>query len=233
MIAWIATFISIISLSFTAPALAQTPPGPEAGQIPTFHMTGDVGLLSNYINRGLTYTDQDPALQGSFWFNFGSQFRLGVWGSNVNFADESTHFNLHLNADIRVVFSPNSNLTLRFTDEQYFDSSLRRGRITGIVLNTFNLKTTIETLTNWEGTGEGATYYNFRYKWEFNPAFYTEASLGYSQVKSADFSSYFDGGGYINYKGGQILWMTGLTYAAEESLGRGGLQFVLGAKTEF
>jgi uncharacterized protein (TIGR02001 family) len=43
-----------------------------------------VGLFSQYIFRGLTQTDRDPALQGNFDINHSSGLYLGMWGSNVS-----------------------------------------------------------------------------------------------------------------------------------------------------
>ena len=49
-----------------------------------FTTSGSVGLFSQYIFRGLTQTDRDPALQGNFDINHSSGLYLGMWGSNVS-----------------------------------------------------------------------------------------------------------------------------------------------------
>lgn len=49
-----------------------------------FETSGSVGLFSQYIFRGLTQTDRDPALQGNFDINHSSGLYLGMWGSNVS-----------------------------------------------------------------------------------------------------------------------------------------------------
>ena len=49
-----------------------------------FATSGSVGLFSQYIFRGLTQTDRDPALQGNFDINHPSGLYLGMWGSNVS-----------------------------------------------------------------------------------------------------------------------------------------------------
>jgi uncharacterized protein (TIGR02001 family) len=49
-----------------------------------FTTSGSVGLFSQYIFRGLTQTDRDPALQGNFDINHTSGLYLGMWGSNVS-----------------------------------------------------------------------------------------------------------------------------------------------------
>ena len=47
-------------------------------------LTGNVGIYSQYIFRGLTQTDRKPALQGGFDYSHSSGFYLGTWASNVS-----------------------------------------------------------------------------------------------------------------------------------------------------
>jgi uncharacterized protein (TIGR02001 family) len=52
--------------------------------------TGSVAVTSEYFFRGLSQTDDKPAVQGGlgYSYNFGSvTASAGFWGSNVNFAD--------------------------------------------------------------------------------------------------------------------------------------------------
>ena len=49
-----------------------------------FTTSGSVGLFSQYIFRGLTQTDRDPALQGNVDVNHSTGLYLGMWGSNVS-----------------------------------------------------------------------------------------------------------------------------------------------------
>lgn len=47
-------------------------------------LTGNVGLYSQYIFRGLTQTNKEPALQGGFDYSHSSGFYAGTWMSNVS-----------------------------------------------------------------------------------------------------------------------------------------------------
>lgn len=59
-------------------------------------ISGNVALTSNYIFRGVTQNNEDPALQGGFDWEDKSGFYLGVWGSNVDFGgDESTELDFY------------------------------------------------------------------------------------------------------------------------------------------
>ena len=64
--------------SLAAPASAQT----------EVDVAFNVGVVSDYVFRGASQTDEEPALQGGVDFTAGS-FYAGVWGSNVDFFDDT------------------------------------------------------------------------------------------------------------------------------------------------
>jgi len=64
----------------TATSHAQQPAAPQSPH--TF--TGNVGLYSQYIFRGLKQTDGDPALQGGFDYSHSSGLYAGTWASNIS-----------------------------------------------------------------------------------------------------------------------------------------------------
>jgi len=51
-------------------------------------ITGNVGLYSQYIFRGLTQTNREPALQGGFDYSHASGFYAGTWASNISWLKE-------------------------------------------------------------------------------------------------------------------------------------------------
>lgn len=57
------------------PAAAPASPNP---------LTANVGLFSQYIFRGITYTREKPAIQGGFDYVDPSGWYVGFWGSNVS-----------------------------------------------------------------------------------------------------------------------------------------------------
>ena len=76
-----------------AVALAQAPAAAPA-PTPEHTFTGNVGLFSQYIFRGLTQTDRDPALQGGFDYGHSSGFYAGTWASNISWLKENASLNL-------------------------------------------------------------------------------------------------------------------------------------------
>ncbi len=52
-------------------------------------ISGNVSLTTDYVWRGYSQTDEDPAISGGFDFESESGFSVGVWGSNVGFAPDA------------------------------------------------------------------------------------------------------------------------------------------------
>jgi uncharacterized protein (TIGR02001 family) len=48
-------------------------------------VTGNIALTSDYVSRGVSYSDNDPAVQGGFDWSHSSGVYAGIWGSNVRF----------------------------------------------------------------------------------------------------------------------------------------------------
>jgi uncharacterized protein (TIGR02001 family) len=66
-------------------AAALTPAAGLAADPPPEHtLTGNIGLYSQYIFRGLTQTNREPALQGGFDYAHASGLYAGTWGSNIS-----------------------------------------------------------------------------------------------------------------------------------------------------
>ena len=66
-------------------AAAMTPMTGLAADPPPEHtITGNVGLYSQYIFRGLAQTNKEPALQGGFDYAHASGLYAGTWASNIS-----------------------------------------------------------------------------------------------------------------------------------------------------
>lgn len=52
-------------------------------------LTGNVGLFSQYIFRGLNQTDRRPAIQGGFDYGHSSGLYAGTWASNISWLQDS------------------------------------------------------------------------------------------------------------------------------------------------
>jgi len=68
-----------------APAPAAAAPAPE----PDWTFTGNVGLYSQYVFRGISQTNEKPALQGGFDLGHKSGFYVGTWASNISWLSDA------------------------------------------------------------------------------------------------------------------------------------------------
>ena len=69
---------TLVAMALYGTAVRAAEPEPE------HQLTGNFGLFSEYIFRGLTQTDGDPAVQGGFDYAHSSGFYLGTWASNIS-----------------------------------------------------------------------------------------------------------------------------------------------------
>ena len=77
----------LAALASTA-ALASA--GAASAQSSDVDVAFNIGVVSDYVFRGVSQTDQDPALQGGIDATFGdSGFYAGAWASNVDFGDDT------------------------------------------------------------------------------------------------------------------------------------------------
>lgn len=72
--------LGALLLASTAPALAQDDTAPP----PPFTVTGAVTAITDYRFRGLTQTNDNPAIQGTVNVNSSSGFYAGVWTSTID-----------------------------------------------------------------------------------------------------------------------------------------------------
>ncbi|WP_410481653.1 TorF family putative porin [Pseudomonas plecoglossicida] len=101
-----------ITKKYFAPALFLAP-WTFANAIDLGHdltLSVNVGAFSNYWSRGVSQTQNDPALQGSLTLSHSSGAYLGVWSSNVDFGSGSKT-RQELDYYVGYVWQPNENFS--------------------------------------------------------------------------------------------------------------------------
>jgi uncharacterized protein (TIGR02001 family) len=58
------------------------------------NMSGTVWFTTDYVFRGISNTDEAPAIQGSLDYTF-KGFYVGIWGSNTDFSDAGIEIDLY------------------------------------------------------------------------------------------------------------------------------------------
>lgn len=67
--------------------------------------SGNVALTTDYQFRGISQTNEDPALQGGFDAAHG-QFYAGVWGSTIDFAAQDAELEIDVYGGFKPVVGP-------------------------------------------------------------------------------------------------------------------------------
>ena len=80
---------SIKAISASMLAAAMIAPTAQA------EISANVALTTDYVWRGISQNQEDPALQGGFDFSHESGFYAGVWAANVNFGGASTELDVY------------------------------------------------------------------------------------------------------------------------------------------
>ncbi len=87
---------TLILASLSAPGLALAADAPATPPA----VTANVGLVTNYLYRGISQTGTKPAVQGGFDYAHASGFYAGVWGSSISWiSDEGLAANAGLELD--------------------------------------------------------------------------------------------------------------------------------------
>jgi len=78
-----------ITLSLIAAIVVNTGLYAEDTKASDIELSANVALTSNYVWRGMTQSDNSPAIQGGFDVAYEGAY-VGVWGSNVDFNSEAS-----------------------------------------------------------------------------------------------------------------------------------------------
>lgn len=87
---------AVAALLAAAPVMAAEEPA--QAETPTWTVSSNVGIFSQYIFRGIGYTQKQPAIQGGFDIAHKSGLYAGVWATNVSsdaFAGSNVEFDFY------------------------------------------------------------------------------------------------------------------------------------------
>lgn len=226
-------FCAFLFIAF--PFLLQAQEGPAR----TSPIAGEAELMSHFVERGLSHSDKDPALQASFWFNFGPQFRAGIGGTNVGYQGSDSRFLLKYNADIKIDFTDNINLTIDVSNHNYYKPETRNGWVYALRFRLYEVwRLKYESLTNWEATQTAANHISLTYDYLLSERWKAPVQFGYTMV-SADapaYKSYFDLRGGAHFEQNEILkYKIDLTWNsnAAQFPGRAGIFLILGVQLAY
>jgi uncharacterized protein (TIGR02001 family) len=184
-----------------AEAADQANAAPEAAVVveeAESNLSWNLSVTSNYVFRGATQTNDNPALQGGLDYAFGdSGWYVGTWLSNIDFVSPGTpDIELDGYFGYSVDFSDDWNLDLHAVRYFYLGSSQSYGSID---YNEYFAKVTYAEMINftvayandYANGGYSSMYYNLGGSFDLGHDFSLNASVGHSNF-SDDFGSYDD-----------------------------------------
>lgn len=230
-----ASFVLVI-LKFCSHASAQTTGASGAGvgdSLPAGHLYGEAGLTTNWIENGVSQTDKGFALQSGLGYKW-TQFRTGLWGSNVKFPGSDDTLNLRLYLMYKFVFTNNADLNVRYDFNKYFSAGDRNGSLIGLDLNIFKYHVLLDQNSNFEGGGQSRRWgfmKDYQIPWNLN----LNVNAGYNMVSDAGFTNYFDVKTQATYRYADITYALGNSFNSGSSQfgGRGDIAFFLSLGAQF
>ncbi len=159
---------------------------------PDYGLSGSSEILTHFAYRGLSYSGTQPSLISSFLYNFGSQFKLGAWGANLNLPDSNLWLKFVM--EIQLKFAEQHDVTIFIHKDQFYANGERNGIEAGLnyyFLERFYLG--LSTKDNFEATHTASQYLSFAHTLPVGKLFNFTYKLGYTSQQTTQYDSYVDG----------------------------------------
>lgn len=173
----------------------------NSGAKPNYDISGYARLTSNFIDRGLSYSNGGFAMNAAFLVNLGSQFKFGFWGSNISkLENDDDNLWIKYLAEVYVDFQTNSKFVFYVQDDHFYRTQSLNGIRYGFKLDWGRFTGLIEWQNNYEGTGSSAYYTRLKFNKKYTERTGLELGAGYTMEYSQQYSNYLDifGTGYFN-----------------------------------
>ena len=149
---------------------------------------------SEYLFRGVSQTDDHPALQVSAEYEFSNGIYLGAWASNVDFND-STDAEVDTYIGWRTALNESVALDVQLNRYNYInepsDVDYAFNELIGVVSFNDQYEVTLGYTNNYLNADVKSTYLGVGGAWELGDGYNLSASVGHT-INSGDFDSYTD-----------------------------------------
>ena len=189
--------IAMLLCAAAAPALAQ-----DAGSDGPFTVSGGAWALSEYVWRGVSQTQENPAFQAEIGVAHESGFYVGLWGTTVDFTpagaeDDGIDYELDASIGWSGDLSETVNLDLFFTRIIYpgFNEGydINFNEYTAALGFANHYTATVVYSDDAINLGGSGIYYNLAGEWELGDSgFALGAAVGHYDLSDALDDSYND-----------------------------------------
>jgi uncharacterized protein (TIGR02001 family) len=192
--------------------------------------SASVALSSEYVWRGISQSDEDPAISGSFDYGHSSGFYAGAWASNVDYGDDASS-EIDIYAGFASEFGDSGIgydvgvLRYMFPGEDYNFNEVYGS----LSYSIFSLG--VAHSSDALGSGEDATYYSLDAGYDLPMGFSISGGVG---LYDSDEDIFGPEDSYMNYYVGVSKEFAGfgfdITYTDTDSDGDDFAEFGLGNK---
>lgn len=181
----------------------------------SMEMFGEVGLHSNYVDKGLTQSDKTISVITNLGYQLGPQGRIGLNAASVKYQNESANVKLGIFGEYKFIFTPNADLRIRNDLVRYFSEGVRNKVEVLIDQNFFSYHVMLFREDNFEGTKRPRNWFAFHKDWDYSPNIQFNTTVGYSMVE--DFNNYIDTRVGATYISGKASFSLVNTYVSSSS----------------
>lgn len=199
--------LNAVLIAMPCIALAEDAP-PAEPAAPASPWVGSGTLASDYIFRGLTQTNEKPAIQAGLEYDDPSGFYVGGWGSSISWLSDYSTDDAPVSSNVELDFYV--GYRGKFNDDFGYDLGLYTYYYPGDYPKGFTSANTTEvygalsykfvslkyshTLTNAFGFADSKNsgYFDLSANYEFMPTWVVNAHVGRQRIESFGLASYTD-----------------------------------------
>lgn len=215
-------------------SLAQSNPPKDKAGAEEAKLYGNLAIMTNYIEKGLSQTDMGPAVQAGFGYQW-TQGRVGLWGSSVRYPNENATMTVQPYVGHTFLFSEKSNLTLRYAYSKYFNSGRRDSTIFSVDWLFMDYNILFERDENFEGVRNARLWFGAHKKYQLPYDLLMGVTAGYSKTRIAGAQDFLDIRGELIYLYKDMSYALGSTFNSNAKYfgPRAGVTFYLAVKVNF
>lgn len=141
----------------------------------------EFAIVSDYVSRGVSYSDEKIAIQGGISHSHASGVYLGAWSSTVDFnSDAKFELDVYVGHGLSVEQINVDYGLAYYTYPQ--ETVLNYGELyLGLAYSIFSSK--ISVSNDYSGTGGASQYLEVNADWSFNPSWTINGHAGYHRFE--------------------------------------------------
>lgn len=166
-------------------------------------VSGNVALVSDYVFRGQSQSDEDMAIQGGLDWDSGKGFYAGVWGSNVDFGTDA-HAEIDYYVGYSGEFTGGVGYDVGYIYYSYAGESALDYEEVAFSLSYADVSLGVNYSDEYLGDGGESYYYlSASYEIELPEGFSLSLAAGYNSADDMDIT--FDGSGDDSYTDWSVM----------------------------